>query len=72
MLQPLWKIKRAACLRSAQAAELQALLRMLKEEPKGNDLALYTVSDQIDQALTIWLPAWNKDDLQTQNWNLVA
>lgn len=45
---------------------------MLKEEPEGNDLALYIVSDRIYQPLTIWLPAWNEDDLQTQNGNLVA
>lgn len=44
---------------------------MLKEEPEGNYLALYIVSDRIYQALTIWLPKWNKDDLQTQNVNLV-
>lgn len=45
---------------------------MLKEEPEGNELALYIVSDRIYQALTIWLPTQNKDDLQTQNGNLVA
>lgn len=45
---------------------------MLKEEPEGNDLALYIVSNRIYQALTNWLPTWNKDNLQTQNGNLVA
>lgn len=50
------KIKRAACLRPAQAAKPRALLTMLNEEPEGNDLALYIVSDRIYQALTIWLP----------------
>lgn len=59
-LQPLGKIKRAACLHSAQATQLQALLTKLKEEPEGNDLILYIVSDRIYQAVTIWLPTHNK------------
>lgn len=56
LLDMLGKIKRAVCLHSAQATEPQALLMILKEKPKGNDLASYLVSDRIHQALTIWLP----------------
>lgn len=39
LLDMLRKIKGAVCLHSAQATEPQALLMMLKEKPKGNDLA---------------------------------
>lgn len=43
---------------------------MLKEKSKGNDLALYVVSDWVYPALTIWLPIQNKNYLQTQDFNL--